>query len=110
MPGQALTTASSMTCPHGGKVIGTAKGKLMAGGAPVLTDKDAFQIAGCTFTLPNGKPSPCIVIEWKVTDLKPTAGGGATLSTTSVGLCKADTGAPQGTVMVQSTQPAVKTT
>lgn len=108
MGAPALTTASVLTCPHGGKVTGVAGGKLKAGGAPVLTDKDAFTIAGCAFTLPNGKPSPCLSIEWKKVDLKPTVAGGATLSSASVGVCKADTGAPQGTVLVVSTQPSVK--
>jgi hypothetical protein len=107
--GQALTTASTMTCPHGATIRGVASGKLKAGGAAVLTDKDGFQIIGCTFTLPSGTPSPCLVIEWKVVDKKAKAGSGATLSTASVGLCKAGSGTPQGVVSIATTQAAVQT-
>jgi hypothetical protein len=102
---RALTTASSMTCPHGGTIIAIPKApKVSFGGAPVLTSGDAFQIIGCAFTLPGGKPSPCLAIQWVKTDLKTQTGSNATLSEASVGLCKADTGAPQGTVIVAATQ------
>ena len=79
------------------------------GGAPVLTTGDAFQIVGCPFTLPNGKPSPCLTIEWVKSDLKARAGDSPTLSEASVGLCRADTGLPQGTVLVAATQPKGQT-
>ena len=107
---RALTTASSLTCPHGAQVIGIPKApKVSFGGAPVLTQGDSFQIIGCPFTLPGGKPSPCLVIEWVKSDLKTRAGDNATLSEASVGLCKADTGAPQGIVIVGATQPTGQT-
>jgi hypothetical protein len=101
----ALTTAASLTCPHGGTVIGIpASPKLTIAGAPVLTEADSFQIIACPFTLPSGTPSPCLVIQWVKTDLKTKAGNSRTLSETSIGLCLAGTGAPQGTVIVAATQ------
>jgi hypothetical protein len=107
---RALTTASSLVCPHGGTVIGIPTApKVTLAGAPVLTAGDSFQIIGCPFVLPGGKPSPCLVIEWVLTDLKTQAGDQATLSEASVGLCMADTGAPQGTVIVAATQPKGQT-
>ena len=106
----ALTTASSLMCPHGGTIIGTPSApKLTFAGAPVLTEADSFQIIGCSFTLPGGKPSPCLQIQWVKTDLKAQAGNNRTLSEASVGLCLADTGAPQGTVIVSNTQPKGET-
>jgi hypothetical protein len=107
----ALTTASSMTCPHGGKISATPKStKVKIAGAPVLTSGDQFQIMGCSFTLPNGTPSPCVVIQWLKADLKSKADDGATLSEASVGLCKAGSGVPQGKVIVAATQPKGQTT
>ena len=108
---RALTTASSLMCPHGATIMGTSTSpKVTLDGAPVLTEADSFQIAGCPFTLPGGKPSPCLSIQWVKTDLKVQAGSARTLSEASVGLCLADTGAPQGTVMVASTQSKGQTT
>jgi hypothetical protein len=101
----ALTTASTLTCPHMAKIIATSKTPLLKmGGAPVLTSADVFVIAGCPFTLPGGKPSPCVTIEWVKTDLKATIQGAKTLSAASVGLCKSPEGVPQGPVIVQATQ------
>jgi hypothetical protein len=105
-----LTTQSSLSCPHGGTIIGTPKApKVSFGGAPALTKGDSFQIIGCSFTLPGGKPSPCMTIEWVTTDSKFQTGDQSTLSEASVGLCKADTGAPQGSVSVSSTQTVGET-
>jgi hypothetical protein len=101
----ALTTASSLSCPHGAKIIATsATPFLKAGGAPVLTSGDVFVIVGCPFTLPPGKPSPCLTVQWLMTDLSVTVQGAKTLSATSVGLCKSPEGLPQGPVIVQATQ------
>jgi hypothetical protein len=107
---RALTTSASLSCPHGGRIIAVPKApKLSIGGAPALTQGDSFQIIGCPFTLPGGKPSPCLVIDWVKTDLKTRAGDSRTLSEASVGLCKADTGAPQGTVIIGAPQPQGQT-
>jgi hypothetical protein len=106
-----ITTASPLTCPHGGQVIGTPGApKLTVGGAPALTSADTFQILGCAFTLPSGTPSPCLTVEWVKADLKTQASGGATLSEASVGLCKAGTGVPQGTVIIGPAPPHGETT
>jgi hypothetical protein len=101
----ALTTASSLLCPHGGTITGTpAEGKVTFDGAPALTSGDSFQIAGCAFALPSGTPSPCLTVEWSVSDRKTMIDDVATLSDASVGLCKAGSGAPQGSVVIASTQ------
>ena len=107
MPGPCLTTASVLTCPHGGTVAITSANPRARAGAPIATAADVFVIAGCPFTLPGPTPSPCATVQWLVPAARLTAGGPPVLDTSSVGLCLAATGAPQGPVVVQSTQARV---
>jgi hypothetical protein len=108
MAGASLTAASTLMCPHGGLVtIIPANSRALAGGAPMATAADAFVVAGCAFTLPGPVPSPCVQVQWIVPGLRVKAGGGPGLDAGSVGLCLGATGAPQGPVLVQSTQPRV---
>jgi hypothetical protein len=110
MAGQALTVASTLLCPHGGSVqIVAATPKASIQGAALVTKNDTFTVVGCPFQLPGPTPSPCLTVEWVATDMMVKVGGGPTLSTSSVGLCKAGTGAPQGTVIVAATQPGLST-
>lgn len=114
MSGQTLTTASSLQCPHGGAVqIISANTQVKAEGVAVALATDTFTISGCPFQIPVGTgsvPSPCIKVQWVKQDLKNSVNGMATLSTTSVGLCLAATQAPQGQVVIASTQTKVSTT
>jgi hypothetical protein len=63
-------------------------------------------IAGCAFSLPSG-PHPCVTVQWVVSDLRSQVLSDATLSEASVGLCLAADQAPQGTVLITSTQEQV---
>jgi hypothetical protein len=103
MAGQALTTASTLMCPHGGTVSASPANVRAKADAYVLTVNDAFVIAGCAFTLPNGQPSPCMSVMWTTPDSRVKAGG-PTLSASSVGLCTNAAGIPQGPVSVSVTQ------
>lgn len=111
MAGQALTTASTLQCPHGGTVaIVSSNTRATAAGAPLALATDAFTIAGCPFQIPAPSgtvPSPCIRVQWTVTDLRNAVNGAATLSTSSVGLCLAATQAPQGPVVIVAGAPGV---
>ena len=108
MAGACLTTASVLLCPHGGTVTATsANVRAMAGGAPIVTAADVFVVGGCPFTLPGPTPSPCVLVQWVVSATRLAVGGPPALDASSVGLCIAATGAPQGTVVVQSTQTRV---
>ena len=105
MPG-FLTTASVMMCPHGGTVTASPSStSAQAGGAPILTTADTFAIAGCTFA--PGAASPCVSVQWVQGAAKSTRGGAPTLTSASVGLCLAATQAPQGSLVIASTQPQV---
>jgi hypothetical protein len=111
MAGNAITTASSLQCPHGGTVaIVSSNARVMAAGAPLALATDTFTIAGCPFQIPVGVgtvPSPCVRVQWIVTDVRNGVNGAPTLSSSSVGLCLAATQIPQGPVIVAATQPTV---
>jgi len=113
MAGNTLTAQSSLQCPHGGLVqIIPASPRASAGGAPIATAADGFVISGCPFQIPAVVPipSPCVTIQWLVTDLAVTSGGAPTLSLSSVGLCMSALQVPQGPVVINGTQPQVSST
>jgi hypothetical protein len=106
MPG-LLTVSSVLMCPHGGTVSAiTSNSKVLAGGDPVVRSSDTFVIAGCPFNI-SGAPNPCVSVQWIVPDARSQALGDFTLSEDSVGLCLSGAQAPQGTVLINSTQPEV---
>jgi hypothetical protein len=104
--GKAITTASQLQCPHGGQVTVASSSQAKIDAA-IATVADTFTIAGCAFQLPGPMPSPCMRVQWIVPDLVVKCGGNATVSGSSVGLCMAATGAPQGPVSVVQTQEKV---
>ncbi len=109
MPGKYLTIQSTIQCPHGGMaLLSTSNQKVSALGGNVLLESDVHQIAGCGFTLPGPKPSPCVTIEWQAGTQKATIDGQKILVESSVGLCKSPEGAPQGTAIISQTQPKVE--
>ena len=109
MAGQLLTTTSTLQCPHGGTVaIVSANTRVKAGGTPLALATDTFTIAGCPFQIPIGLgtvPSPCIQVQWVVTNLRTQVNDTPTLSTNSSGLCLAATQVPQGPVSIVQAQP-----
>lgn len=109
MAGQTITVASTLMCPHGGTVTGISSSPRASAGATVLRAADTFVIAGCSFVLPSGTPSPCVTVQWTVADTRVTTGGAATLSSGSVGLCMSAASVPQGPVQVVATQSRVST-
>ena len=109
MAGNTLTTAASLSCPHGATVaIVTSNTSAKADGAYIVTLADTFNISGCPFQLPTvpPTPSPCITVQWVVTDQMVKAGS-LTLSQSSQGLCISALGPPQGPVVISSTQTKV---
>jgi hypothetical protein len=111
MSGKALTTATTLTCPHGATIKVTTKNQKAKAGDKLITDADTFTISGCPNQLPTvpPTPSPCLQVLWVLPDLKVKVGSGSSLSTGSMGLCLAGTQIPQGTVTIGSTQGKVST-
>jgi hypothetical protein len=93
-------------CPHGGTITATPSATHARADAPVLRASDSFVVVGCSFATPAG-PHPCVSVQWVQTALKVKHGGDFVLAESSVGLCVAGDQAPQGTVVISSTQSAV---
>ncbi len=112
MAGQTLNINSSLQCPHGASVnIVSANARVKAGGAFAALATDQFIISGCPFQIPIGTgtvPSPCLKVQWTVTDLRLKVGGTPTLSQGSVGLCLNAQQLPQGPVSIVNAQTKVK--
>jgi hypothetical protein len=100
-----LTTASTIQCMHGGTaILTTTNTSLFADGAPVLLESDISIVAGCPFTLPGPKPSPCVKIEWSAGAQQVTVNGTAALIQSSIGKCYSPESALQGTAIISNTQ------
>jgi hypothetical protein len=100
-----LTKTSTILCPHGGKAnLLTANTKVFAARAPVLLESDIHPVIGCLFTLPGGKPSPCIRIEWSAGATKAAANSTAPLLKNSIGKCYNAENAIQGVATIVNTQ------
>jgi len=99
-----LNASSVMMCPHGGTVqAATSNTHTKVGGDFALRASDTFTIAGCAFML-GSSPHPCMSIQWVQTDTRSQVSSDFTLNEASVGLCVAADQAPQGTVLITSTQ------
>jgi len=105
-----LNISSVMMCPHGGTVSAVSQNtKAQAGGGFILRMSDTYIIAGCPFVI-GIVPHPCMQVQWVVGATMVKAAGDFALTVASVGLCLAGDGAPQGTVLINSTQPQVSGT
>jgi hypothetical protein len=104
----ALTVASSLTCPHAGRVSTVpSQVRVLAAGSPVLTQADLSTVAGCAFTIPTAKPSPCVTVRWTVAATRVLVQNTPVLTQVSTGLGTSPEQAPQGPVVVTATQPRV---
>ena len=113
MAGDTLNINSTLQCPHGGSVqIISANTRVKVGNAYAALSTDQFIISGCSFQIPIGtgtKPSPCMTVRWVVSDLKANVNSGATLTTSSVGICQTAEQIPQGKVLIVNTQATTQT-
>jgi hypothetical protein len=95
-------------CPHAGQVtVVSSNTRVMVGGLPVATFADTYPIAGCTFTVPPGKPQPCIRVQWLVPALRVLVNGQPVILQTSTGLCFSPEQIPQGPPTVVAVQSRV---
>ena len=111
MPSAILQMGCTIQCPHGGQATAVPSNtKVKVDGAFALLPSDTYTIAGCSFTLPNGTPSPCLTIQWLGEATKVKINGTGPLLESSSGLCKAATQAPQGSASISGAQTKVKAT
>lgn len=105
MPGYILTTASQIKCTHGGTAtLTTANTTVKVDNAFALVETDVHPVAGCPFTVPPGKPQPCVRIEWSAGAVMGKANQVAFLVQSSVGRCISAEGATQGIAIVVPVQ------
>jgi hypothetical protein len=112
MAGNTLNISSLLQCPHGGSVqIISANARVKVDNVFAALATDQFLISGCPFQIPAPSgtiPSPCITVQWILTDLRAKVNGTPTLSQSSVGLCQNAMQVPQGPVVIANTQVRVK--
>lgn len=104
-----LTTASTLLCPHGGQVnLSTGNTCMSILGSPALTLSDRHTVSGCPFTLPGGKPQPCVSVQWLAGATQTKVDGVPVLLANSVGLCFSAEQIPQGPPSVVQVQAMAK--
>jgi hypothetical protein len=77
---------------------------------PVATLADTYLVAGCAFTVPPGKPQPCVQVRWLVPAARVMAGGQPVILQSSAGLCLSADQIPGGPPTVAVTQVRVVAT
>lgn len=61
-----VSAASTLRCPHGGRVVpatGEHSRAVRVDGVPVATGADAFTVVGCPHTV-AGRAQPCATVRW----------------------------------------------
>jgi uncharacterized Zn-binding protein involved in type VI secretion len=108
MPGFLYHVGATAICPHGGQItVASSNARVLVNGMPVATIADTYPIAGCVFTLPAGKPQPCILARYLVPAARVVINGQPALIQTSTGLCQSAEQIPQGPPSILVTQTRV---
>ncbi|SOD63451.1 hypothetical protein SAMN06297387_110183 [Streptomyces zhaozhouensis] len=95
---EVLSSASTVRCPHGGRVLPGPERPhaVRVAGAAVLTVAETLAVSGCPWTV-NGVPRPCRTVRWA--DPGPggvRVGGAAVVLAGAAGQCYGADLAPQG--------------
>ena len=108
MPGPILHVGAVANCPHGGMLtIMPGSPRVLVVGMPVATMQDQGLIAGCVFTIPPGKPQPCVTTRWIVGAARVMAMGQPVLINPAVCYTQSAEQIPGGPPIISSTQPRV---
>ena len=111
MLGYILTTASQIICTHGGTaILTTSDTKVKVESSLALLETDIHSVAGCPFTLPGPKPSPCVRIEWSAGAMQCKTDGTKVLVRSSVGKCYSAENLMQGLALIVQTQMKARAT
>ena len=108
MPGFLYHVGATAQCPHGGQVVAVPTSpRVFVSGQPVATMANVTTVTGCPFTVPPGKPQPCVLVRWLVPAARVFASGQPVLLQTSVGICQSADQIPQGPPIIAATQTRV---
>lgn len=111
MPGPVLHSGATAVCPHGGTLtIVAASPRVTVSGMPAAVVTDLGLVAGCAFTLPVGKPQPCVTTRWLVGATRVLAGGVPLLINPCGALCLSVEQIPGGPPIVTGSQTRVVAT
>lgn len=111
MPGPMLHSGTTATCPHGGTLnIIAASPRVTVLGMPVAVLSDQGLVAGCVFTLPGGKPQPCVTTRWIAAATRVLANGQPVLINPLVALCLSAEQIPGGPPIISASQTRVVAT
>jgi uncharacterized Zn-binding protein involved in type VI secretion len=108
MPGFLFHVGATALCPHAGQVtVIPSQGRVLLNGMPAATLGDTFLVAGCPFTIPPGKPQPCVKVQWLVPSARIQINGQPAILQSSTGLCQSPEQIPQGPPSIVATQTRV---
>jgi hypothetical protein len=108
MGAKILQYGCTIRCPHGATASAqTTNMRVKVGGGYALLVTDVFTIAGCPFVLPGPTPHPCMTIRWLLPAFRVRVTGKPVLLQSSIGLCLAADGIPQGVALVSGVQNQV---
>jgi hypothetical protein len=105
MTGLLFHVGATAICPHGGQVTTQSTNfRVFVSGQAVATQSDIFTVTGCAFTLPSGKPQPCVTVKWLVPGIRVLVGSKSVILQNSTGICQSAEQIPQGPPTVIVTQ------
>jgi hypothetical protein len=106
-----VTMATVIQCPHGiPGTVATSTAKVLVDNMPPLVMGDKGSIAGCPFTVPSGKPQPCVTAVLTGAATKVLAENKPVLLMNPSDICQSGDQIPQGPVGWTSIQAKVLAT
>lgn len=112
MPFPVLTMLAQAQCPHSaGKVaFMSSASKVMIQSGPALIAGDKGTVAGCPFTVPTGKPQPCVTALLPMTATKVLIENKPAVLKGPSDICQSAEQIPQGPVIYANFQIKVLAT
>lgn len=113
MPGFIQHVNETTQCFHQAPATtAPVQARVLVGGQPAATVSSFHTVAGCPFTLPNGKPQPCVRIQWQSPATRVQILGSPALVQaspgTGLGQCLSAEQIPQGVPMISALQMRVR--
>ncbi|RAP78307.1 hypothetical protein DL346_07725 [Paenibacillus montanisoli] len=111
MPAFLFHVGASALCSHGGQVSTLSSNqKVLVNGMAVVVQSDTSQVAGCAFTVPPGRPQPCMTVRWLAPAVRVFINGQPAILQSSSGICQSAEQIPQGPPTLITTQTRVSGT
>lgn len=112
MPGFFVHLNAPLQCTHAARAqVAPTQARVLVNGLAVALITDKIAVTGCPFTLPNGKPQPCVQVTWLLPSTRVFINGQAAMVAPSPGagpgLCQSVEQIPQGPPVVGPVQNRV---